>query len=265
MENNGKNFAKTLRIKRFEIQKNVHLVMREMLRYFDVYLLAGSFITKVITFQLLEWSTKIPPFIVGIIYFFEFFFMFTRVAMEYHRKKKQQFIFTEVSRLRTHYTTIIYIGIVSAHLFSDFSFYSAAWAAFNAVLYFLSNNLLASAALTIHTKDVEFTEKYVGMRKQIVLNEKPQPKIIEVKKQSYQGQTETEQFTKSQDNSKTLGEEQLRKKAQNILYRIKVYSNGGHQDQVQNKKAELMELLEEYETTYPEITQVYWEKLEELS
>lgn len=258
MESTDKtNYAKTLKTKRFEIQKNIHLFMREMMRYFDIYLLAGAITIKGFVFGLLQYTTSTPPIILSILFVLEFFFLFTRIALEYHRKKNQQTIFVEVSNNRAKYTTGVYVGIAIAVIYTETSWLGFGFALFLNALYYYSNILLASAAVSIHTKDAQFTEKYVGMKKTIVLAEKKEPQIIAVK-------TTENQRPKAQETTAGPNEEEtkLKKKFDNLLYRLRVAENNGDKTKSTEIKNNILEIIDNNEIDYPELCGKVFDKLE---
>ena len=253
------NLAKTLKTKRFAIQKSIHLVMREMMRYFDIYLLLGAIIIKGFVFGILQYTSTIPPIIMSILFILEFFFLFTRIALEYHRKKNQQNIYLSVSNNRLKYTlgVLIYIPIVI--LFEKFDWQHAGLGAFLNTIYYYSNILLASAAMSIHTKDTQFTEKMVGMKKTIVLNSKVEPKIIAEK--GTENKKQEAEITVEEEKPETTA---MRKKLQNFLYRIKTAKATGDEKTASKRTNDMMKFMEEIEMDFPEMTLIYEQKLQEL-
>jgi len=257
--NNTTSIGTKLKKGRFEIQKNIHVFMREMLRYYDVYLLSGTLTIKAITFQLLTFFTTLPNWVIGIFYFLEFFFLFTRVAMEYHRKKKQESLYIEMSNIRFKYIIIVYGTIIGGCMWSNPNWDGAGAALICGILYYLSNNLLISASLTIHTKDVEFTEKIQNYKKVVVLNEKAKPKIIAEK--GTENKKQEAEITVEEEKPETTA---MRKKLQNFLYRIKTAKATGDEKTASKRTNDMMKFMEEIEMDFPEMTLIYEQKLQEL-
>lgn len=213
MENQEKNiFAKSKKT-RFAIQKNIHLFFREMLRYYDIYLLFGVICTKSLYLFLASEKLAVPNFIVGIIAAFEFFLIFARVGMEYQRKRKMQNIYAEMLQVQFYIRISFVLIMVICGIWAERSWLQFGMIIFTIGCFIASNQLLKAAAVTIHTKDVEFVEKIQGYKRAIEIYEPKalanaaQPTIIaepEVMKIEFAGKSWTES--------------QLKKKFQNLLF-----------------------------------------------
>lgn len=213
MEAQEKNiFAKSKKT-RFAIQKNIHLFFREMLRYYDIYLLFGVICTKSLYLFLASEKLAVPNFIVGIIAAFEFFLIFARVGMEYQRKKKMENIYKEMLQVQFYLRVSFVILMLVCGIWAERSWLQFGLIIFTIGCFIASNQLLKAAAVTIHTKDVEFVEKISGYKRAIEIYEPKalahakQPEIIaepEVQKYEFAGKSWTES--------------QLKKKFQNLLF-----------------------------------------------
>ena len=232
MENQEKNIFQKSKKTRFAIQKNIHLFMREMLRYYDIYLLFGVFCTKSLYLFLASEKLGVPNFIVGIIAAFEFFLIFARVGMEYQRKKKLENIYKEMLQVQFYIRVSFVVIMVICGLWKELSWLQLGVIIFSIGCFIASNQLLKAAAVTIHTKDVEFVEKVSGYKRAIEIYEPKalanatQPKIIaepEVQKYDFAGKSWTEG--------------QLKKKFQNLLF---AYSEA--KKEKDEKKAEKTQL-----------------------
>lgn len=216
MEKQNETFTAKTKKTRFQVQKNIHIFMREMMRYFDIYLLSGSIILKGFVFGIIMYVSEVIPIIMSVLFTMEFFFLFTRIALEYHRKKNQQNVFIEVSNNRFKYTIGVFVYIPIIILWTEFSWTAAGLGLFLNAVYYYSNILLSSAAVAIHTKDVQFTEKMIGLKKTIVLNSKAEAKIIEEKKQQ-----KFEAAPEKEEEVEKLSVEQIRKKYSNMKTQLK--------------------------------------------
>lgn len=213
MENQEKNIFQKSKKTRFAIQKTIHLFIREMLRYYDIYLLLGVFCTKSLYLFISSEKLGVPNLIIGIIAAFEFFLIFARVGMEYQRKKQMQNIYKEMLQVQFYIRISFVIIMVICGLWAEFSILQLGQIIFSIGCFVASNQLLKAAAVTIHSKDVEFVEKLTGYKRAIeiyqpkTLEHAQQPKIIaeeEGKKYDFAG--------------KSWSESQLKKKFQNLLF-----------------------------------------------
>ena len=240
MDAKKESFTAKTKKTRFEMQKNIHIFMREMMRYFDIYLLSGSVILKGFVFGIIMYVSEVIPIIMSVLFTTEFFFLFTRIALEYHRKKNQQNVFIEVSNNRFKYTVGVFIYIPIIILWTEFSWTAAGLGLFLNAVYYYSNILLSSAAVAIHTKDVQFTEKMIGLKKTIVLNSKAEAKIIEEKK--------THPFENNSEAKEALAdltESQVRKKFSNMKTQMKRYKEAKQGQKIAEQIGKITDFLKE--------------------
>jgi hypothetical protein len=213
MENKEKNIFQKSKATRFAFQKTIHLFIREMLRYYDIYLLLGVLCTKTLYLYLANEKLSVPNFIVGIIAAFEFFLIFARVGMEYQRKKNMQNIYAEMLSVQFYIRISFVIIMVICGFWVEFSMLQLGQIIFSVGCFVASNQLLKAAAVTIHSKDVEFVEKLSGYKRAIEIYE---PKALA---NAAQSEIIAEAKVQKYDFAgKSWSESQLKKKFQNLLF-----------------------------------------------
>lgn len=252
MEKQNTNFTAKTKKARFEIQKNIHIFMREMMRYYDIYLLIGTVSLKSATIALFQYTSKAPNVIIGLLCACEFFFMFTRIGQEYQRAKKQTTIYAETISMRGKYIAIIYAILVLGGLFNEFTLDSLLQGLVCGLIYYISNMILAAASVTIHTKDAQFSAKYIKGKPVVILNSKAEPKIIEERKEK-----RFEEPTEKEEENQNLTVEQAKKKYSNMKAQLKRVQerkdSAGAQKEVDKIKSFLDDLYDDKNPAFSEI------------
>jgi hypothetical protein len=178
--------------------------------------------------------------------------MFTRIGQEDQRAKKQTTIYAETISMRGKYIAIIYTILVLGGLFNEFSFDSLLQGFVCGLIYYLSNLILSAAAVTVHTKDAQFSAKYIKGKTVVVLNSSQQPQIKEERKT-----VKIEPTPEKEESIENLSTPQLRKKYSNMKFELKKKQETG------DKKAISLQ-IDKIETFLDDLHEIEHEIFDEL-